>query len=45
MTGRAWVFPMTLDAWRGYACQIANRSLSNAEREEYMPGRHYSQPC
>jgi WD40 repeat protein/class 3 adenylate cyclase len=44
-TGRTWVVPVTLRAWEAAACRIANRNLTRAEWNEFLPGRTYQPFC
>jgi WD40 repeat protein/class 3 adenylate cyclase len=44
-TGRTWVVPVTLEAWEAAACRIANRNLTTAEWNEFLPGRSYRRFC
>jgi WD40 repeat protein/class 3 adenylate cyclase len=44
-TGKTWVVPVTLSAWEATACRIANRNLSRAEWNEFLPGRSYRRFC
>jgi WD40 repeat protein len=44
-TGQTWVVPVTLLAWEAAACRIANRNLTRAEWNEFLPGRSYRRFC
>jgi hypothetical protein len=44
-TGRAWVFPITLQSWEDRACQVADRSFTAAEWQEFFPDRPYESVC
>jgi WD40 repeat protein len=44
-TGRAWVFPVTLQAWEDRACQVANRSITASEWQQFLPDRPYQAVC
>jgi WD40 repeat protein len=44
-TGKTWVVPVTLSAWEATACRIANRNLTRAEWNEFLPGRSYRRFC
>jgi WD40 repeat protein/class 3 adenylate cyclase len=44
-TGRTWVVPVKLSAWEAAACRIANRNLTRAEWNEFLPGRQYRRFC
>src|SRR5579884_1441277 len=44
-TGRTWVVPVTLQAWEAAACRVANRNLTRAEWQAFLPGRPYRRLC
>jgi WD40 repeat protein/DNA-binding SARP family transcriptional activator len=44
-TGDAWVWNMDPVSWEGRACQIAGRSLSEAEWSVNLPDRPYEPTC
>ena len=44
-TGKAWVFPVSLDQWEAQACQVANRNFTRAEWTEFLPQLPYRQVC
>jgi WD40 repeat protein len=44
-SGRAWVFPLNLQAWEDRACQVANRSFTTSEWQQFVPDRPYESVC
>jgi WD40 repeat protein len=44
-TGKAWVFPVSLNDWEARACQVADRNLTAAEWAQYVPGVPYQNVC
>ena len=44
-TGDAWVWDVGPDSWEGRACQIAGRSMTQAEWQLYLPDRPYRDTC
>ena len=44
-TGQTWIFPATLKAWEAHACAVANRNLTPAEWQQFLPGTPYRQLC
>jgi WD40 repeat protein len=39
------LWDVSLDAWQAYACQIANRNLTETEWATYLDDRPYRQTC
>jgi WD40 repeat protein len=44
-TGEAWVWDVDPASWEQRACQIAGRSLTQAEWQLYLPDRPYHATC
>jgi len=44
-TGQAWVWDTDPSSWERRACQIAGRSLTEAEWRLYLPNRPYQSTC
>lgn len=44
-TGEAVVWNVDPAAWRTAACRIANRELTRAEWQTFLPGRRYRTVC
>jgi WD40 repeat protein/DNA-binding SARP family transcriptional activator len=44
-TGSGWIWDVNLSEWETRACQIAGRSLSQQEWEEFLPDRPYHATC
>ena len=44
-TGDAWVWDVRPDSWAERACQIAGRSMTQAEWRLYLPERSYETTC
>ena len=43
--GRAAVWDVDPEVWRRRACSLANRTLTRAEWDEFLPGRPYEPAC
>jgi hypothetical protein len=43
--GRGAVYDVDPERWEQRACEIANRTLTPEEWEEYLPGRPYEPAC
>ena len=43
--GRGAVWDVDPASWKQRACALANRTLSRAEWEEYLPGQPYAPAC
>jgi WD40 repeat protein/DNA-binding SARP family transcriptional activator len=44
-TGEAWVWDVDPASWKARACQIAGRSMTQAEWSLYLPDRPYQATC
>jgi len=44
-SGRVWIYPATLAAWKARACAVANSELSRADWARFLPGRPYRDVC
>ncbi len=44
-SGRVWIYPATLTAWKARACAVANSQLSRADWARFLPGRPYRDVC
>ena len=44
-TGAGWVWDMDLSDWLARACEIAGRSLTPQEWQEFLPDRPYHATC
>jgi hypothetical protein len=44
-TGEAWVWDVDPASWERRACQIAGRSMTQAEWNLYLPDRPYDATC
>jgi WD40 repeat protein/DNA-binding SARP family transcriptional activator len=44
-TGEAWVWDVDPASWKARACQIAGRSMTQAEWNLYLPDRPYQATC
>jgi hypothetical protein len=43
--GQGAVWDIDPESWKQRACDLANRALSRAEWEEFLPGRPYEPAC
>ena len=43
--GRGIVWDVDPESWKRRACEIANRTLTQEEWEEFLPGRPYEPAC
>jgi WD40 repeat protein len=44
-SGQVWLYPATPSGWEAYACRLANRNLTLAEWQKFVPGQPYQQVC
>ena len=44
-TGQAFAYQASLNAWERQACLVAGRNFTQAEWDQYVPGRPYSKVC
>jgi hypothetical protein len=43
--GRGIVWDVDPESWKRRACEIANRTLTQEEWDEFLPGRPYNPVC
>ena len=44
-TGQAFAYQASLNAWESQACLVEGRNVTQAEWDQYVPGRPYSKVC
>ena len=43
--GKAFIWPVSLEAWGAHACAVAGRNFTHEEWSRYVSGRSYSHVC
>jgi len=43
--GRGFAWDISIDTWKSHACRVAGRALTEAEWQQFLPGRPYAPAC